>query len=295
MKKILLFSLFVLAAGMTFANTITCTIKNIHQPNQSKNVIEFDVYLKSTSSQPLKFQAFQAGIDFNYDGLANGGVITGEFVKNSGDKRFSGNQVTPNWNINPITKQIRLLAAIQPSNVLAAPIPEEGIKLGTFRMTNTVPFGSATPNFKWTFQVGHNLTKSTVTAFVNSNKTGKVLTTQTDFSYDKQGPEYFVEGNPMINSKPADVVPVKTIVENVSVYPNPVQEFVKIDISSTQNDNITLKLIDNTGRVVKQVQEDINVGDNTLTVNMKEMAIGTYALQIIKSNNTMITKQVVKK
>jgi len=255
MKKILLLSLtFVAATQLMFAGAFTCSVKNIHQPQNSKNTIEFDVYVYNSGKQTLKFQSFQGGLNFNYDGLANGGVITGQFVKGSADTRLAANQQNPNWTINPETKQIRLLAAIQTSKTLATDIPAEGIKLGTFRMSNTQAFGSVTPNFEWAFQTSNGKTNSAVTAYVENANNGKSISTQKTFSFEKQGPEYFVESNPTINSKPsATNNAIPAITENINVYPNPVTEFVKVDMAVTKSENITLKVMDNNGRIVKTV------------------------------------------
>lgn len=296
MKKIILLSfMFISAAQAMFAGDFTCTIKNINQPKNTNNVIEFDVYLSNTSKQNLKFQSFQAGINFNYNGLANGGVITGQFVKGSADPKLAANQQSPNWTINPETKQIRLLAAIQTAHTLAPVIPSQGVKLGTFRLTNTESFGSVTPNFEWAFQIANGKTKSAVTAFVENNASGKSITSQKSFSFEKQGPEYFVESNPIINNKPSTTNQVASVVsENINVYPNPVVEFVKVDLSVTKNENVTLKVVDNNGRVVKTVQEEITAGTTTLAVDMKELANGSYILQVYKSGKTVLNKQIIK-
>lgn len=293
MKKLILSSFFLLAGGLLFANSFKCTIKNIHQPANTNNVLEFDVYLQNTSAEEMKFQAFQAGINFNYEQLANGGTITGEYVKGTCDKSFTGIQTKPNWNVNSTSRQIRLLAAIQPSKDAATKITQEGLKLGTFRLQNTKPFATATPNFTWEFSTGSNITRTTVTAFEGAKRNGESLTTQKSFSYENQGPEYFVESNPVINAKPSSVSNAVSA-NAIQVYPNPVVDVVKVDYTSSKSEVLTLKLIDNTGRVVKQITEDVVSGSNTLTMDVQELATGTYSLQLSGANAEIITKQIVK-
>ena len=62
-------------------NTYNCYLKNINQIDSK--TLEFDIWLEWTGSNTQLFGAFQAGIDFNYDGMANGGTITGEYVPGS--------------------------------------------------------------------------------------------------------------------------------------------------------------------------------------------------------------------
>lgn len=293
MKKLLLVNLLAVASQLAFAGGFNCTIKNIHQPAHTNNVLEFDVYLNSTTKDQIKFQAFQGGIQFNYDQLANGGVITGKYVKNSADPQLNGLQQNPNWNINPATKQIRLLAAIQPTANLAKVIPAEGIKLGTFRMTNTVPFATATPDLTWSFNNASNKTKSGVTVFANGKNTGEAISTQTTFSLDKQGPEFFVESNPVINAKPAETSTV-VVSDNISVYPNPAHETLSMDITAEGSESIIAKLIDNNGRVVKQVQQEMTAGKSTIRMDVKELAAGSYFLQVYRKGENVFNKQIIK-
>lgn len=151
------------------ANNYNCCIKNITLV--SPNVYEFDVVLEWTGTNSAKLTFLQAGIDFNYSALSNGGTITGAIVPGSADPSLPASQQSPNWVINQTSKQIRLLAAIATSSAIAAPIPgPPGFRVGTFRMTNSVPFSSTAPTFTWSFAPG-SATK-TVTAlgvYLNSS------------------------------------------------------------------------------------------------------------------------------
>jgi hypothetical protein len=135
------------------ANNYNCCIKNITLV--SPNEYQFDVVLEWTGTNSAKFTFLQAGIDFNYSALSNGGTITGAYVPGSGDPSLPPVQNSPNWVINQTSKQIRLLAAIATNSAFAAPIPgPPGFRVGTFRMTNTVPFSSTAPTFTWSFAPG---------------------------------------------------------------------------------------------------------------------------------------------
>lgn len=205
MKKLLLLFAIVISVLGVQAQSFHTEIKNIVQPNNT--TIEFDIYIYNTGTDVMYLAGYQAGINFNYAGLANGGTITGSFVAGSSWNPATSSQLTapmnnPNWNINATSNQIRLIAAIiiSKSSCPILPTTGPGIKMGTFRMTNTVPFSSCTkPNFIWGFVTGTGLTKSTAIGYINAATSTTSWATQTSFSYNNQGPQYYVESNPNIN------------------------------------------------------------------------------------------------
>ena len=64
-----------LKVGFAQENSYNCYLKNINQID-SKN-LEFDIWLEWTGTNSQLFRGYQAGIDFNYTGIVNGGTITG--------------------------------------------------------------------------------------------------------------------------------------------------------------------------------------------------------------------------
>jgi len=180
-----------------------CIIKNINQ--LSPTVMEFDVFLTNLGSSTLKLNAFQGGIDFNYTGMAGTGTITGSFV--TGSNSLPAPQNNPNWNINATSKQIRLLASVVTSSSAAASITSTPLKLGTFRMTNTVPFTPCvTPNFTWSFVTAANKTKSTITAWIGTGTSPVSITDPAHAAAsfaNGGGPQHFVQSNPMTTCCPS--------------------------------------------------------------------------------------------
>ena len=74
---------------------------------------------------------------------------------------------------------------------------------------------------------------------------------------------------------------------NVSVFPNPTNEFVKI--VSSEDRNYTIQLFNISGKLL--VEKEINKTDNT--INMNEFTNGTYLLKITNKNETN-TYQIIK-
>ena len=168
----------------------TCCIEVITQT--APNILEFDVIIEWTGTNTQKLTLFQGGINFNYTGMSNGGTITGAFKSGSADLSLPAVQQNLNWNVNASSKQIRLFAAIASvGSATAIPSPP-GFRLGTFVITNTVPFTSlSTPNFVWSFLTGTGTTSKTqVSVYVNGASTGTDVTIP---------PNHCVDGNPALN------------------------------------------------------------------------------------------------
>jgi hypothetical protein len=139
----LVFSIFTCTPKLfSQANNYQCCIKNITQTSPTE--IQFDVILEWSGTNSAKLLFLQAGINFNYDAISNGGTITGAYMPGSSDPSLPLVQQAPNWIINQSSKQIRFLAAIATPSSAAATIPTNpGFKVGTFVMTNTLPFSSS--------------------------------------------------------------------------------------------------------------------------------------------------------
>ncbi len=192
---------------------------NVHSQTNTYNVylknitfvdcrnLEFEIWLEWTGTNTQKFQFFQAGINFNYAGLSNGGTMTGAYVAGSGDASLPANQQAPNWNINASSKQIRMLAAIAtPSSIAATTPPPPGFRLGKFRITNTADFPSGTtPNFAWSFATGSSSTTQTKVAFYLGGATTAVdVTVQASHQ---------IESNPAFNLTCGQVCAVTAAVD----------------------------------------------------------------------------------
>lgn len=264
--------------GQTFAqkpNDYNVCIRNIHQT--SPNIIELDVWLEWTGTNTQKFLAFQGGMNFNYDGLSNGGVITGAFVPGSADPALPAAQQAPNWNVNPVSKQIRFLAAIAtPASIAVATPAPPGFRLGTLRLTNTVPFKVNTPmNFEWSFLTGNsNTTQSKELFYLNGSPTG------TGFSGGKENSGTrkmrIAEGGGcrLSASTTADKLPT------LSAFPNPTSGKLKVTFTTESKSKYIIKVTDMLGNVVVRDQVSAAAGENTKDLDLSSLAKGMYYLSM---------------
>ena len=75
------------------------------------------------------------------------------------------------------------------------------------------------------------------------------------------------------------------IINNLSIYPNPNNgEFVVEINSKNELSNSVLQITDLTGKVIFEENINISSGVTNLPINLKEVAIGSYTINIINSN-----------
>ncbi|HOZ52901.1 MAG TPA: T9SS type A sorting domain-containing protein, partial [Chitinophagaceae bacterium] len=80
----------------------------------------------------------------------------------------------------------------------------------------------------------------------------------------------------------------------VSIYPNPSTDILNIDLYTAKSANIVVKVLDMSGRTVKQVIAKSNSGMNNLTVSLNELASGLYTVQILENNKLSFVEKVRK-
>jgi hypothetical protein len=78
----------------------------------------------------------------------------------------------------------------------------------------------------------------------------------------------------------------------VSIYPNPTTDILNIDLYAVKDQNTTVKLLDMSGRVIKQIQAKSAVGMNNIKLSMGEIASGVYTIQVYENNTLSHTSKV---
>ena len=268
--------LITLFAGKTFSqgtNDYNVCIRNIHQT--SAKVIELDIWMEWMGTNTQKFQAFQGGLDFNYAGLANGGTIKGAFVPGSANPSLPPAQQDPNWNINVISKQIRFLAAVAtPSSVAAVTPAPPGFRLGTLRLTNTVPFTVNVPmNFTWSFLTGTSTTTQSKELFyLNGLSTGTGFLDAKDNSESRK--MKVVEGGGCRLSASTAVEKLS----GLSAYPNPTPGKLTVKFNTETKSKFNLKVTDMLGKAVISDVISTVAGENTKDLDLSSLAKGMYFL-----------------
>ena len=86
-------------------------------------------------------------------------------------------------------------------------------------------------------------------------------------------------------------LPITKLILNIA--PNPVVSDVKGNIISPISANVTLRIFDNTGRLVLQTNSFVKKGTNSFTQNINRLASGSYYLDI--SGNGIVSRTQFQK
>jgi hypothetical protein len=81
----------------------------------------------------------------------------------------------------------------------------------------------------------------------------------------------------------------------VSLYPNPVNTELNVDIQSANAGHAWVKVLDATGRVVRMIEADLHEGRNSLQVDLSQLTDGMYRVDIHDENGLHYTGSVQKK
>jgi hypothetical protein len=81
----------------------------------------------------------------------------------------------------------------------------------------------------------------------------------------------------------------------VSIYPNPTNDHLNIDFNSANNQNVTIKILDISGRILKQIETTSTKGANNYKIEMSEIANGIYTVQLLLHNKLNYTGLIEKK
>ena len=96
---------------------------------------------------------------------------------------------------------------------------------------------------------------------------------------------------------PISITCEQSIIGDYSVYPNPANEvlMIDIDLETYQGDNITLELFDVKGALVNLQSVQLNRGYNHLEVDLSKVPEGIYLLKFNGTKNYMNQTRIVKR
>ncbi len=146
-----------------------CELRN--DSRVDANTYEFDVYLLQTGATAMEYAGMQFGISVN-PGLVNGGLITVSLVPGSSELLLAQIPVDTDLSFNASANCIEWSGTAHPGagsgTVISNVAP--GTRIGRFRLSNSVPFGSVTPDLAWNFSSAAG-TVTIVNAYVGTTDT----------------------------------------------------------------------------------------------------------------------------
>jgi hypothetical protein len=130
-------------------------------------------------------------------------------------------------------------------------------------------------------------------ARVNSKAPNGNSAVALNYSYEhktpKSGHNYYrlqqvdLDGNSTLNAKVVDLI-WGADGSTVSLYPNPTKDVLNIDLYTTRVQNTTVKVLDMSGRIVKQIQARSEAGMNKLSISLGDIASGVYTVQVFEND-----------
>jgi hypothetical protein len=100
-------------------------------------------------------------------------------------------------------------------------------------------------------------------------------------------PLYFkVNSNASINDNDCNT--------KINIYPNPSYGIFTIELSILSKENINIEVCNALGQIVYKVEPFLNIGKNTIIINLENVAKGIYFIKIQSNKNLSILKELVK-
>lgn len=80
----------------------------------------------------------------------------------------------------------------------------------------------------------------------------------------------------------------------LTVYPNPAEDMINVEMVAMQNETITYRLIDMTGKVVSTETKNVSSGTNVQRFNTSNLTSGMYFVNVVSGNQNQTVKFMVK-
>lgn len=77
------------------------------------------------------------------------------------------------------------------------------------------------------------------------------------------------------------------------VYPNPASDVLNIRFYAASSNQLTLSIIDSRGRLVKQINQSVLSGDQTLQLEVGDLAQAVYTLRITSGDAFVGTERII--
>lgn len=82
-------------------------------------------------------------------------------------------------------------------------------------------------------------------------------------------------------------------VEIVKFFPNPVSDMLNINLNSIEDQNVTLEIVDFTGKTMYSLSQELTTGDTKIELNTESLINGIYLLKI-QTKEGVISRKIVK-
>jgi hypothetical protein len=94
----------------------------------------------------------------------------------------------------------------------------------------------------------------------------------------------------------SNVVSTEGFIENITVYPNPVVDELKIAFKCSQRSLAVVSFFNNIGKPVFRQESEVEPGNNIISIDLRSKSIepGVYFVQLVIDGQTITRKLIVK-
>ena len=96
-----------------------------------------------------------------------------------------------------------------------------------------------------------------------------------------------------VNPSTVGLPKISSSVSAVKIFPNPTNEEVTVSFSLSNIERVTVNIYDVAGKLVSSVNEEMEVGDQTLTINTSAYKNGNYFVEVKTKTETVNTLKLV--
>ena len=83
---------------------------------------------------------------------------------------------------------------------------------------------------------------------------------------------------------PLNIASEGFIIEEISLYPNPVADMANVAFRSTESGMIAVEIYSMEGRLIRSISENVTVGSNVISINVSELPKGNYIVRTDKDS-----------
>jgi len=82
--------------------------------------------------------------------------------------------------------------------------------------------------------------------------------------------------------------------KDILLYPNPAKSLVTLDLNMPDFSELTIRINDMNGRIVKQVKTNVQPGSNQVPIDIYQLRTANYMLQVLDKDDVIFTTKVTK-
>ncbi len=305
-SKAAMFLVIVFVSITMYAQNPTYECRIMNDQQLSSTIYQFDVYIYQTSTTVLNLNNYQLSFKINnLDNILNDGKLSSNYV--SGTSELTGfcprsTSLLPS--ISPNCFRVNGTVASSESII----VPMSGLRIGTFQIINSVPFGQAKMDLVWNnafpafTNVRAMVTSSpypiNITNFTTGHTSGlsNPILNKPSTPYNNQNyTQAYGNASMVSNALKINSTDMDTDKFNISVYPNPFSDNTEIEYNLIEAGNVTITLYNSLGQqIAVLVNEAKEMGKYKFNLNSSDIAVGVYSCEIVAIGATSNYKKLIK-